>query len=89
MLFAEEGRDIKILAFVYVGRFALETPARAAVERELALVAGLFFQYSRFRSSIGWVIRLWRDCCIRKTLFMHSTALLARVVSPSTADTRS
>ena len=38
------------------------------------------FQYSRFRSSIGWVIRLCRDCCIRSTLFMHSTALLARNV---------
>ena len=45
------------------------------------------FQYNRFKSSIACVILRWRDCCIRSTLFMHSTALLARNVSESTAAT--
>lgn len=30
---------------------------------------GRLFQYSRFRSTSGWVSRSWRDCCIRNTLF--------------------
>ncbi len=41
-----------------------------------------------FRSSIDWVIRRWRDCCIRSTLFMHSTALLARNISSKTTAMR-
>ena len=36
------------------------------------------FQYSRFNASNPGVIRRCRDCCIRATLFKHSTKLLAR-----------
>ena len=46
-------------------------------------------QYRRFRSSKPCVTVLCRDWCIRSTLFIHSTALLARTVRRSTRATAS
>ncbi len=43
------------------------------------------FQYNLFKSSMPGVNVRCRDWCIRSTLFMHSTALLARTVPRSTA----
>ena len=48
---------------------------------------GRQFQYSRLRSSIGCVTVRCRPWCIRSTLFMHSTALLARTVCRRTSRT--
>src|SRR5262249_15169420 len=41
---------------------------------------GWLFQYRRLRSSKLWLILRCRACCMRTTLLMHSTRLLARQV---------
>ena len=50
---------------------------------------GWQFRERRFQSSLGWVSRRCRGCCLRGTLFTLAKALLARNVSLGTADTRS